>query len=220
MECHYASDQTLLVSFGTEIRLEIHEQVHRLVRVLESDPFSGLVNLHPGFCSVLIRFDPLTVTHREVERELGIRLAARSESAAPAHRSIEIPVCYGGEFGPDLESVAGIHRLTPERVVHLHTGAKYHVYFLGFVPGFAYLGGLPQELATPRIDLPRKAVPPGSVGIAGTQSGVYPFPTPGGWRLIGRTPLRMFDVERTPMSLLTLGDEVRFRAISEEEFLG
>lgn len=218
MECRYASDQTLLVSFGTEIRLEVNEQVRRLLRLLEEEPIPGVVNLHPAYCSVLIRFDPLALSHRELERVLRARLAEAAHISLPAPRLVEIPVCYGGEFGPDLEGVAQMHGLSIEEVVSIHSGAKYHVYCLGFVPGFGYLGGLPDEIATPRVDSPRKVVTPGSVGIGGNQSGVYPFPTPGGWRLIGRTPLTMFDESRTPMSLLSLGDEVRFRAITMDEF--
>jgi inhibitor of KinA len=131
---------------------------------------------------------------------------------------VEIPVCYGGEYGPDLEEVAELHGMTVERAIELHVSATYTVYFLGFVPGFAYLGELPKELATPRLPTPRKIVPPGSVGIASNQTGVYPVATPGGWRLLGRTPAVMFQPERSEMSLLSIGDRVRFVAISRKEF--
>ena len=132
---------------------------------------------------------------------------------------MEIPVCYGGEFGPDLDEVAALHRISADRVVELHSSATYLVYFLGFVPGFAYLGELPKELITPRLATPRKKGPCGSVGIAGNQTGVYPFETPGGWRLLGRTPLAMFRTDREGLSLLSIGDRVRFVPVSREQFV-
>ena len=134
----------------------------------------------------------------------------------PPVRTVEIPVSYGGEYGPDLNDVAALHGLSAHDVVRLHSEAVYTVYFLGFVPGFAYMGGLPEALATPRLPAPRKRVEAGSVGIGGGQTGVYPFPTPGGWRLIGRTPLPMFQAGRENMSLLEIGDQVRFRPTQEE----
>jgi inhibitor of KinA len=127
-------------------------------------------------------------------------------------------VCYGGEFGPDLSDAAALHNLTPEQAIEAHASATYTVCFLGFAPGFAYLGGLPDALATPRLPTPRRRVPAGSVGIAGHQTGVYPFSTPGGWRLIGRTPLKMFRPDREAMCLLAIGDRVRFTPVSRERF--
>jgi inhibitor of KinA len=127
-------------------------------------------------------------------------------------------VCYGGEFGPDLEAVAKVHGLKADEIIKLHSSRTYYAYFLGFAPGFAYLGDVPDQIATPRLDTPRKRVPAGSVGIAGNQTGVYPFSTPGGWRLIGRTPVRIFRPSRKPMGLISIGDKVRFRPISREEF--
>ena len=134
-------------------------------------------------------------------------------------RLVEVPVCYGGEFGPDLEDVAVQRGMLPEKVVELHFGQTYHAYFLGFAPGFAYLGDLAEELAAPRLQTPRKEVAAGSVGIAGRQTAVYPFATPGGWRLIGRTPMEIFQKDREPMGLIAIGDQVRFRPITRAEFL-
>jgi inhibitor of KinA len=127
-------------------------------------------------------------------------------------------VCYGGVFGPDLEAVAQRHGLAPEELIRLHSEAVYSVYMLGFAPGFAYLGGLPPALATPRRDEPRTAVPAGSVGIGGSQTGIYPLVSPGGWNLIGRTPLRLFDARRTSPTLLAVGDRVRFQVIEHDDF--
>jgi inhibitor of KinA len=131
---------------------------------------------------------------------------------------VEIPVCYGGDFGPDLKSVADRNGLTPDEVVTIHCKSTYPVYMIGFAPGFPYLGGMSERISAPRLDTPRERIPAGSVGIAGTQTGVYPIETPGGWRLIGRTPLRLFDAVRDPPSLLQAGDRVRFTAIERGEF--
>jgi inhibitor of KinA len=131
---------------------------------------------------------------------------------------MEIPVCYGGEFGPDLNDVAETHGLTAAQTIELHASVVYDVYFLGFVPGFAYLGELPESLAAPRLARPRSRVPPGSVGIAGRQTGIYPFATPGGWRLLGCTPIAMFRPDRAGMSFLSIGDRVRFIPISRQRF--
>ena len=210
----YASDQAVLISLGDEIGPETHRKVRHVLAVLAREPVPAIRNLHPAYCSVLIHFDPCRTTHGQIEAAVRARLERCAELPLPEPRLIEIPVSYGGAQGPDLESLAALHGLTPAEVVRLHSSADYTVYFLGFVPGFAYLGGLPEALATPRLPVPRKRVEPGSVGIAGNQTGVYPFATPGGWQLIGHTALRLFDASREPMSLLALGDRVRFRPLS------
>jgi inhibitor of KinA len=209
VEIRPASDRSVLVSFGGEISLESHRQVRRLVRAFESSP-AGIVNLHPAYASVLIDFDPRRRTHDFVQALVRERMALDEEHSVREVRTIEIPVCYGGSFGPDLEDVARHTGLAPERVLELHASAEYLVYFLGFSPGFPYLGGLPPELATPRLPAPRKVVPAGSVAIGGSQTGVYPVDSPGGWRIIGRTTLRLFDSAATPPALLRIGDTVRF----------
>ena len=213
-----ASDRSLLVSVGEQITLEAHRRVTRLLRLLEVEPLPGVRNLHPAYCSLLITFDALKVEHRALEASLRTYMDRLDELILPEPRRVEIPVCYGGEDGPDLNDVAALHETTPERVIELHAATEYVVYFLGFVPGFAYLGDLPPELATPRLAVPRRVVLPGSVGIAGRQTGVYPLPTPGGWRLIGRTPVAMFRPDRSDVSLLSTGDRVRFKSIPREEF--
>jgi KipI family sensor histidine kinase inhibitor len=213
-----SSDQSLLVYFGERITLEAHEQVRKLLRLIELERLAGVRNLHPGYCSLLIKFDAVTMRHEELEEKLWGYLERLEKVTLPEARQVEIPVCYGGEFGPDLDEVAGLHGLTPRQVIELHAGSIYRVYFLGFVPGFAYLGELPQPLATPRLATPRRRVAAGSVGIAGTQTGVYPFETPGGWRLLGRTPMGMFGTRPEPRSVLSTGDRVRFVPISRERF--
>lgn len=213
-----ASDQSLLIYFGEQITLEANENVRRLLYLLEREPHPGIRNLHPAYCSLLVKFDPLQWQHEKLEKELRKYLGRLDKAKLPDPRHVEIPVCYGGEFGPDLKDVAATHGKTPERVIELHTSTTYLVYFLGFVPGFAYLGELRKELVTPRLPSPRKKVPAGSVGIAGNQTGVYPFETPGGWRLLGRTPLAMFRTDRDGLSLLAIGDRVKFVSISRERF--
>jgi inhibitor of KinA len=213
-----ASDQSLLIYFGHQISLDAHDHVRRLLRLLELEPIAGIRNLHPAYCSLLIKFDPLKWRHEELERTLKQCLARLEDVSLPRPHQVQIPVCYGGEHGPDLIDVSAMHGMTPEQVIELHSSTTYLVYFLGFIPGFAYLGELPEALVTPRLATPRRSVPPGSVGIAGSQTGVYPFATPGGWRLLGRTPVSMFRSDRNELSLLTIGDRVRFTPISSEQF--
>ena len=213
-----ASDRSLLVYFGEGISLEAHQGVRKFMGALEREPIAGVRNVQPAFHSVLVDFDPLRVRHAELEAILRERVARFDALPLPEPREVEIPTCYGGEFGPDVEDVARLHDMTVAGVVELHASVIYTAYFLGFVPGFAYLGELPAELATPRLPNPRRAVPAGSVGIADRQTGVYPLATPGGWRIIGRTPIEIFRPDRENMSYLEIGDSVRFVPISAERF--
>jgi inhibitor of KinA len=213
-----ASDQSLLVYFDQRITLDSHQRVRKLLRLLEREPVAGIRNLNPAYCSILVNFDPLKLNHTDLEAIL-LGYSGRLDAIdLPEPRELQIPTCYGGDFGPDLNEVAALHEMTPAQVIELHSSVTYVVYFVGFVPGFAYLGELPETLATPRLDSPRRTTPPGSVGIAGNQTGVYPFATPGGWRLIGRTPIAMFRPDRKAMSFLSIGDRVRFRPISAAQF--
>jgi len=235
----FASDQSLLVYFDprneedrapdkvgaissrplqSQITLQANERVRKLLQLLQLEPVAGVRNVHPAYCSLLVKFDALRLRHEEVEAILRGYLDRVDELKLPEARHVEIPVCYGGEYGPDLDDVCVLHGISPARAMELHSSATYLVYFLGFVPGFAYLGGLPEALATPRLATPRRKVPAGSVGITGNQTGVYPFATPGGWRLIGRTPVAMFRADREGLSLLSIGDRVRFTPISAERF--
>jgi len=214
----FASDQSLLVSFGEKITRPAHQQVLKLLRLLELEPVPAVRNLHPAYCSLLVKFDPLRLRHEELQALLQEYLRRLENVVLPEPRLVEIPVCYSGDYGPDLLDVCAIHGLTPEQVIELHSSATYLVYFLGFVPGFAYLGDLPEALVTPRLPNPRRKVSAGSVAIAGNQTGVYPAATPGGWRLIGRTPMAMFRPDRKGLSLLAIGDHVRFAPISAERF--
>jgi inhibitor of KinA len=213
-----ASDQSLLIYFGDAITAEAGERVRKLLRRLEAQPLPAVRNLQPAYASLLIKFDALQTSHAELESALQSYIDGLEAVHLPESRLIEIPVCYGDEFGPDLAELAALHNLTPQQAIDSHASATYSVCFLGFVPGFAYLAGLPAALAIPRLPTPRRQVPAGSVGIAGHQTGVYPCSTPGGWRLIGRTPLQMFRPDRPQMSLLAIGDRVRFLSISRDRF--
>ncbi len=227
-----ASDQSLLVYFDSATKkdrsedrplqsqntVEANEKVRRLLRLLESEPVEGVRNLHPAYCSLLVKFDVLKLRHEEVEGILRGYLARLDEVKLPEPRLVEIPVCYGGEFGPDLAEVSALCGMTTAQVIEVHSSVEYLVYFLGFVPGFAYLGEVPKELVTPRLAAPRRRVAAGSVGIAANHTGVYPFATPGGWRLIGRTPVKMFRADRKELSLVTIGDRVRFTPIDAQRF--
>lgn len=214
-----ASDQSLLVYLGEEIGLPAHERVLKLLRSIEKKPPVWLRNVQPAYCSLLVSFDANRANHAEVEATLRKYEERAKPLRALKRKIVEIPVRYGDQFGPDLEEVAKIHRLTTDRVIELHCSRTYHAYFLGFAPGFAYLGDLPHQIATPRLETPRKKVPAGSVAVAGTQTGIYPFAAPGGWRLLGRTPLSLFRTNRKPMQLISIGDQVRFQPISHEEYL-
>jgi inhibitor of KinA len=218
VEFRAASDQSLLVYVGEQITPDAHARVRKLVCSLAAEPIAGVRNLHPAYCSLLVDFDARKWNHVGLEEILRERLAHLEAIPLPPPRELEIPTCYGGEFGPDLADVAGLHGITPARAIELHASVNYVVYFLGFVPGFAYLGELPEELAMPRLAAPRRKTPAGSVAIADRQTGVYPITTPGGWRVIGRTPVAMFRRDRENMSFLNMGDRVRFRPISSAEF--
>lgn len=205
---HYAGDSSLLVRLGGS-----QAQLHRFVKLLQREPVEGVVNLHPAYGSVLIVFDALRFEHAAIEASLARVIERMPEVRLSDPKRVTIPVRYGGEFGPDLDDVAAAHDLSPQQVIEMHAAAEYVVAFLGFVAGFAYLDGLPEGLATPRLPQPRARVPAGSVGIAGGQTAVYPVATPGGWRLIGQTEVELFRASREPMSLLEMGDRVRFEPV-------
>ena len=205
-----AGDRAMVVELGDSISPETNRRVHGLVRALEDRALPGIVDLVPTYRSLLVLYNPLLASFDGL-REL---VASLDDDTADAGKDdpnvVEVPTVYGGDHGPDLDFVAEHNGLSPEEVVEIHSGADYPVYMLGFTPGFPYLGGLSEKLHTPRLATPRTVTPGGSVGIAEAQTGVYPVQSPGGWRIIGRTPLALFDAEREPPSLLNAGDVVRF----------
>jgi inhibitor of KinA len=214
-------DCALVVELAEKIGDEALALVQALVGALEKDPPPGTVGIVPAFTTVAVFYDPAKNGSMDTFRN---ELVARVPRTIPRKdktvaREVVIPVCYGGEFGPDLADVAARAGLDEGAAIALHSGAKYRVHAVGFTPGFPYLGGLPEKLNTPRHATPRLQVPAGSVGIGGGQTGVYPLATPGGWQLVGRTPLKLFRPENeTEPALLRPGDRVRFQPISPEEF--
>ena len=220
MICDFSplGDSAVRVQFGTEISPQINRRICRFCQALDEKPIPGVIEWVPSYAVVTVYYSPTQIGYEPVCVELRQRLRQRSDAPLSAARLIEIPVCYGGQYGPDLAEVAALHGLTEAQVVRRHTDSPYQVYFLGFLPGFAYLGGLAPTLAAPRRATPRASVPAGSVGIAGAQTGVYPLATPGGWQIIGRTPLCLYDPARQPPALLAAGDRVKFSAITECQF--
>ena len=212
---------------------ETLDEVLRTFELLQRAAIPGVIELTSAYTSVAVFFDPIAVsrsspTPHDVFEWLATRIReAVAKNAGRARRAriskgdarvVEIPVCYDLEFAPDLQDVARHAQISTNEVVHLHSAAEYRVACVGFVPGFPFLAGLPKKLATPRRPSPRKEIPPGSVGIGGAQTGIYPLRSPGGWNLIGRAPLRFFDPEKNPPAFLRAGDRVRFRAITREDF--
>lgn len=208
-------DCALVIRFGEVLAPECNDRVHALSAALAALP--GLRDRVPAYSSLTLHYDPLHWRYAELAAAIAPYLD-RSEASPGPGRQITLPVCYGGAFGPDLDEVARHARMRPDEVIARHTGGDYRVYFLGFSPGFPYLGGLAPELATPRRATPRTQVPAGAVGIAGAQTGIYPQATPGGWQLIGRTPLVLFDPDAASPCLLAPGDRLRFVAITPDEF--
>jgi len=211
-----AGDKALVVEFGSGIDPGTNARVQGLYRSLLSDPIPGVVETIPTFRSLLVSYDPVLIGFNELVTRIQA-VEAKPHETSPVRRVV-IPTVYGGDFGPDLDFVAHHNHLSVEEVIRLHVSGDYLVYMIGFTPGFPYLGGLPRAIATPRLKVPRTLVPAGSVGIAGEQTGVYPIESPGGWHLIGRTPLKLYDPVRENPVLLEPGDSVRFEQIDEERF--
>ncbi len=216
-------DCAVRVFFGDEPGPRVTSAIVRFCRALAAEPPPGVSEWVPAYTTVAVYYLPWQTDYDALcvalTRQARRRVPHSRDAAEDGPRLVEIPVCYGGTFGPDLDDVARRHGLTPDEVIRRHSAPCYRVQFLGFLPGFAYLSGLPPGLATPRLDTPRQSVPAGAVGIGGAQTGVYPLESPGGWRIIGRTPLMLFDPNRQPPALLQAGDRVRFETVSEAEFV-
>ena len=212
-----AGDQSLVVELGDSIDARTNRRVQGLTRAVESSGVTGIVDLVPSYRSLLVNYDPLEITASELRDHIAkLEKKLRDRSLRP-ERVVRIPTLYGGGHGPDIDFVADHAGLSVQEVVDLHSGRDYPVYMLGFSPGFPYLGDMSEKLATPRLETPRTVTPAGSVGIAESQTGIYPLASPGGWRLIGRTPVKMFDPEREPPSALRPGDLVRFEPLGSIE---
>lgn len=208
-------DKAITVQFENSISLEVHSKVLAFTRLLDELKVKGISEWVPAFSSVTIYYDPLIISYSEM---ISILESNREKISSPSSNKkniVEIPVCYGGEFGPDLEEVAKHSKLSPEEVIQIHSSNDYLVYMIGFAPGFPYLGGMDERIATPRRITPRKKVIAGSVGIAGPQTGIYSLTSPGGWQIIGRSSLCLFDLKKEKPSLLQMGDFVRFKPVAK-----
>lgn len=212
-----AGDQALVVELGNAIDPDLNRRVNNLMRAVEKTDVPGILDLVPTYRSLLVYYDPMEMSAAELEAILAGTESSVDEASLEKPRIVNLPTLYGGEYGPDLEFVSQHSGLSVGEVVDVHSGTDYLIYMMGFSPGFPYLGGLPETLRSPRLESPRVEIPAGSVGIAESQTGVYSVSSPGGWRLIGRTPIRLFDPEAEPPSLLAAGDYVRFVPLGSEE---
>jgi inhibitor of KinA len=217
-DIQFASDRSLLIKVGEEISRENHENVHKIFLLLSSSKIEGVQSIHPAYNSILITFDPCVVHPHRINEIITSLLQQENSLTMPESRIIKIPVCYDDEYALDISIVAKHNSLTIEQVIQFHSEPEYFVYFLGFSPGFPYLGEMPKEIATPRLATPRLTVPEGSVAIGGDQTGIYPLASPGGWNIIGRTPLKLFSPDKEEPTLLRMGDKIKFIPITKKEF--
>jgi inhibitor of KinA len=210
-------DRGFLVELGDGISRKVNQKVRALFMGMTTHNLEGIKELVPGYRSLMVVYDPLVSSLRALKSQIIDIWHTVDEDRLPGPRIVEIPVAYGDEFGPDLEWVAHYLNITPEAVIHLHTQPIYQVYMIGFMPGYPYMGEVLDALVTPRRETPRTHVMRGSVGIAQKQTGIYPVTSPGGWQIIGRTPIRLFDPQKNPPSFLEMGDQVKFYAITARE---
>ena len=213
-----AGDRGLLVEYGDVIDPAVNNKVRSMAIAMEGNLPPGIAEIIPTYRSLLIIYDPSVTRPAELKTILGKLETRLGDIKIPPPRTVEIHVCYGGEFGPDINTVADTNELTVAEVIELHCQPEYPIYMVGFTPGFPFLGGLSEKLFTPRLETPRTLVPEGSVGIANNQTGIYPIASPGGWQLIGRTPLKLFAPWRKNPFLYQAGDRLKFKPISAEEY--
>jgi KipI family sensor histidine kinase inhibitor len=212
-------DRAVLVELGDDISPHINQKVRGLYIGIKGHRIKGIKDLVPSYRSLMVVYDPLIISLNSLESQMNEIWNALDDARLPDPRTVEIPVVYGDKYGPDLEWIADYHKMTRQDVIRLHTQPTYQVYMIGFMPGYPYMGEVPDELVTPRRKTPRTHVPGGSVGIAQKQTGIYPVASPGGWQIIGRTPVRLFDPQGKPPSFLEMGDRVKFFVITEQELL-
>lgn len=214
-----AGDKSLVVEFGNSISPGINAKIRSMVEVLDTEKIEGINEIIPTYRSILVLYDPLIIGFKELVEKLKIKENDLKDSKESEITIIELPTVYGGEYGPDIDFVAKHNNLTVDEVIDIHSSRDYLVYMLGFTPGFSYLGGMSEKIETPRLQTPRTKIPAGSTGIAGKQTGIYPIDSPGGWQLIGRTPVKLYTPLEDPPVLLNAGDYVRFVPVDEKEYL-
>ena len=213
-----AGDSAIVMEFGDTIEKELNARIAAVVESLKKKNIDGILDILPTYMSVLINYDPVKISYGEMVDTLKGLSKADSGEQSDEVRLIEIPTIYGGEYGPDIDFVAENAKMSKEEVIKIHSGTDYLVYMMGFMPGFTYLGGLDERIATPRLKSPRLKIEPGSVGIAANQTGMYPLESPGGWQLIGRTPLKLFDDTKEPPVFIQAGDYIRYVSIDQKEY--
>lgn len=213
-----AGDSSLLIEFGKEISPEINKRISATVQLMKEQHIEGVVDVIPAFASLLINYDPRVIAYDKLVKRMKHLLKMDAKVETGKKRIFEIPVCYGGEFGPDLENIAKHANLTEQEVIDIHSSRDYLIYMLGFLPGFCYLGGLDERIYTPRLVNPRIKIEAGSVGIGGSQTGIYPLESPGGWQLMGKTPVKTYDPERETPILVEAGDYIRFIPVDRAEY--
>ena len=212
-------DCAISIDFGQVIDPKINRHIRQIIEQIKDLQLDGIIELVPTYCALLVQYDVMVYSYSDICRILEPTLQESvTDSANELVTIVEIPTVYGGEFGPDLGFVASHNHISEDEVVSIHSGTDYLVYMLGFIPGFTYLGGMDPRIATPRLSSPRTLIPAGSVGIAGEQTGTYPSDSPGGWQIIGRTPVTMYDMSKKQAALLQAGDYVRYVSIDENEF--
>lgn len=213
-----SGDSAFIIRFGTVISIEINHKIRALTILLSKDCPEGILEFIPSYTDLLVVYDPLIIHYQKVLDFLKESVSKLETIEIPEARVVEIPVCYGNEFGVDFEVVKSETMLSEEEIIKRHSSPNYLVYMLGFTPGFCYLGGMDERIATPRKEIPSQLIKAGSVGIAATQTGIYPIDSPGGWQVIGRTPFKMFDAYRKDKFLIQAGDYIKFKPISVEEY--
>ena len=212
-------DRAISIDFGQVIDPTINRHIRQTIERIKEFQLDGIIELVPTYCALLVEYDAMLYSYSEICNIIEPTLEeGMTNTTNELVTVVEVPTVYGGEFGPDLSFVASHNHLSEDEVISIHSGTDYLVYMLGFIPGFTYLGGMDPRIATPRLSSPRTLIPAGSVGIAGEQTGTYPSDSPGGWQIIGRTPVTMYDMSKAQAALLKAGDYVRYVPIDESEF--
>lgn len=213
-----AGDEAVVAEFGDKIDDGINRKVHVLARRIDREKIRGIKELLPTYRSLMVLYDPRIISYAALCRKIGKLEPADTDEGEGTRRTIIVPCCYEGAFAPDMPDMQKATGLQYEEIVRIHSGVDYKIYMLGFLPGFVYLGGLDPRIAVPRLTTPRTSIPARSVGIGGSQTGVYPIASPGGWRLIGSTPLEFYDPEREKPILCEAGEYIRFVPVTSEEY--
>ncbi len=213
-----AGDRALVADFGNVISEDVNRKVNVLKKSLLAAKVAGVREMIPTYRSLLVEYNPSVISMQDLSRRIEAASLEGAGVEAEKKRVLEIPCCYGGQYGEDLAGLAELTGLSEKEIIDIHAGTEYRVYMLGFLPGFVYLGGMDERIAAPRLKSPRVSIPAGSVGIGGSQTGVYPMASPGGWRLIGMTPVDFYDPKREKPVLCEAGDYIRFVPISPEEY--